>query len=547
MNKLFSLNFLVAFLVYFCLAVPHVAFSSGNTPNYQSKLCKVHDLIKKIDLFYEDYYLVNEKKYEELYTTYFKEVYSAIQRNEKNECADIPLMVKANTLIGGRCIDKNKGCRIYFGYIINKAIKKFYSRAMVSDYMKFLIDNLGSADESKSFFSEQIFRINPNVYFEELGKLQKQDQDLIIEELTWGIINNYGYPHFRKCSTDDENLKDIKSIYRKRIDYKKYKKWLAEIAVLLKDWECDTFLSENVKVRDENKDEYLNGNYGSVSQYYGYIGIFPKDIIFAEKNDYLTDELPATEEDKTIMSSIYDQLSDYCRSKNTGSCHALSYDYRDDSFSSFDIKRIDNMFISNQPIYRVSDTRKYPIYDIVFAYGGKDEPYKPLFFWFDGSYASLENEITPEVLNENYNKTVRNEPLLRIGPPNLMYYVSFYLYLTSKPPGDYIIDLPDDYKRYCAITERCKGLPETIEKVKQQNGGLTPTKIEQIKLNDHPAWRVTVNTISSCGHFNTRTLTVTEIGEVYLNSISETYPLPFTDHCYTFHSKKQTEIKSENK
>jgi hypothetical protein len=195
---------------------------------------------------------------------------------------------------------------------------------------------------------------------------------------------------------------------------------------------------------------------------------------------------------------------------------------------------IKNEFFKNHDIYRVGDGADNPDYDLVFISGENPDDISIIFYWSGNSSAPGENNIRIHELNIAYNEVIRNESEIHITEEKLLKYISFYLYITTKNDGDFILNSLNDYERLCDMRVFCMGMLETVEAIRKQFGNLDAPKIEQILLNNEKAWHVSFYSISFCGLFNFRDMTVTEKGEVYLNDVHKIYPSPYSDYCYTF-------------
>lgn len=254
--------------------------------------------------------------------------------------------------------------------------------------------------------------------------------------------------------------------------------------------------------------------------------------------EYFDDIDKISELENKHLKIGYEFIKTFCDDFNNSSCDLLLEDDEEEwsnrDFQLSYVSRIENIYFENHTIYRAEDRADHPAYNVVFAIENSASS-PTLIFFEDGHLASpKENALSKEELNASFNSIIKAEPHLNITEEDLLSYVGFYLFLTSRNPGDFVINSLEDYKNYCEIVGFCEGIKDVVEKIKKGQKELPETMIKRVDHDDKHGWSITIKTISYCGFFDIRELTVFENGEIYLEEISRIYPLPYKNYCYTF-------------
>jgi hypothetical protein len=284
----------------------------------------------------------------------------------------------------------------------------------------------------------------------------------------------------------------------------------------------------------------------NTNEYWQEIGVAPyilvDDMILVENRSHkIPNMMLLTVDDKKILSIAYRKAHDLCKTANFGACDILLTEEQGEwavnnlDFTDSYVEYIYNTFFKRHRLYRAADRFEHPFYDVVFSSSDEQkDDISYLFFWARNASLPGENDISADEFNAAFNSIVKYEPDLKITSDNLTSYLGFYLFLTSKSPGDFIINTLDEYKLYCEIKRLCMDIENVIDELRTEKDEPFATKIEPIRYNNLNGWNIRIHVISFCGNFTSRTLTVLENGEIYLQRIEKDYPFPYDDYCYTF-------------
>ncbi len=144
---------------------------------------------------------------------------SFIAKDINRKCFSKDIIHKLLTEVSPRCLHPIHRANYYD---VAKLIILSDSTELNKIYIRFIVRTKGSADELRSFGLGLLYTENAPYILDEISKLSHEDQDIVIQSLGWGLLNNF-FPFLtkenyrRKILGSHWELKDNKYKHRQLI------------------------------------------------------------------------------------------------------------------------------------------------------------------------------------------------------------------------------------------------------------------------------------------------------------------------------------------
>jgi len=154
-----------------------------------------------------------------------------LKRDENSNCFNINLMVNGSLFYNqlkttnGNAISTWDTVELYF--------KKHYGKTLIQEYMEFLIADTVDAYEGKDYFFAELFKNNPNLFFEQYRLYKEADRDILLGGLSFGLGNDNNKEFLRLFNNEI-----------RRVEHAKYENELSDIVKELNDFYTTLKLNE---------------------------------------------------------------------------------------------------------------------------------------------------------------------------------------------------------------------------------------------------------------------------------------------------------------